>query len=149
MERGQENPSDRRLYYSETVRERASLPILWKNGKTEKFGMSILRYIYARAGVGGVSSLKIAGWRAGETPNQLSGSGYFFLKKINLCRGGLKINRMERIPKYFRGGRKPTGWREIPNCRVEKERERETMTEGKCADKTRRVMIENTKWPQH
>lgn len=81
MERGQENPSDRRLYYSETVRERESLPILWKNGKTEKFGMSILRYIYARAGVGGVSSLKIAGWRAGETPNQLSGSGYFFSKK--------------------------------------------------------------------
>lgn len=31
----------------------------------------------------------------------------------------------------------------------EREGERETMTEGKCADKTRRVMIENTKWPQH
>lgn len=65
--------------------ERESLPILWKNGKTEKFGMSILRYIYARAGVGGVSSLKIAGWRVGETPNQLSGSGYVFSKKNSIC----------------------------------------------------------------
>lgn len=47
--------------------------IIWK---TAKLGMSIFSYIGAGAGVGGVTSLKIAAWRgSGETPNQLRGSG--------------------------------------------------------------------------
>lgn len=45
--------------------------IIWK---TAKLGMSIFSYI--GAGVGGVTSLKIAAWRgSGETPNQLRRSG--------------------------------------------------------------------------